>query len=342
VITGEKFPPVFIDPVPSTSVYPPVFADPRIERDFTRDGYTVLPLLDENEVGRLKAAYAENVPELPDPIFMTGVDTDLARRKRLGERLYEVLGPPLARLMPELTVVTGRNFVVKRGADDAGRMLMHQDFTFVDQNVDRGVHVWVPLVDVNHENGCLKVSPGSHRLINRIAAVGALLTPYDEVREVFEAECTLSVPMKAGEAFIFDERTMHGSEPNKIPADRPAANIAFVRRGLKQRIHFVNPETPGVLDVYEVDHEFAIQYSNTQDHSWIDPDAVRKIGTVAYSVRFLTVDDIEPLRIGRPAAFEEPPAAVKEAVSDRMPPAMAKMKVPSSDGFFSRLFGGKP
>jgi hypothetical protein len=306
--------------------------------------FVVLPLLDEQEVERLKAAYTENVPELPDPFFMTGMGTDIARRKRLGERLYDVLGSPLARLMPDFGVITGRNFVVKRGADDASRMLMHQDFTFVDQTVERGVHVWVPLVDVDHANGCLKVTPKSHSFVNHIAAAGGIVSPYDSVREVLEADCTVSIPMKAGEAFFFDERLMHGSEPNKVPADRPAANIAFVRNGLKQRIHIVNPDTPGVLDIYELDHEFAIQYTNGLGHSWIDPDAVRKIGTVEYRPAPLTVEQIEPLRIRREQTPVQAPvqAAVETPVAAKMSAAPAAMPMPPKPpqpSFFSRLFG---
>ena len=246
--------------------------------------------------------------------------------------------PPMARLMPDFTVVTGRNFIVKRGADNAGRMLMHQDFSFVDQTVERGVHVWIPLVDVNHENGCLKVSPGSHRLINHIAGPGGLPNPYDAVLDELDRHCTVSLPMKAGEAIFFDERLMHGSEPNKIPADRPAANIAFIRNGLKQRIHIVNKETPGLLDIFELDHEFAIQYTAAHDYTWIDPDAVRKIGTIEYTPRPLTVEQIEPLRI-RGKRAESPVAAPVAAGSEPIPPSMPKMPT-LQPGFFSRLFGG--
>ncbi len=311
--------------LPMTS-YPSVFANPKIEGDFTRDGYVVLPLLDAEGVERLKAAYCENVPELPDPFFMTGMGTDLERRKRLGGALYGVLGPPLTELMPNFTVITGRNFVVKRGADEASRMPMHQDLTFVDQNVERGVHIWIPLVDVNQENGCLKVTPKSHRLMNHIAAIGSLMTPFDAVREIFEEDCTVSVPMKAGEALFFDERLIHGSEPNKIPAVRPAANIAFVRNGTKQRAHFVNPKTPGVLDIFEVDHEFAIQYTNALDHHWLDPAAVRKIGTVQYRPVPLTVEELEPVRL----RWSEAPVEV-----------VPKMPTPEPASFVSRLFGGR-
>jgi hypothetical protein len=300
--------------LPTTS-YCPVFTDPKLDGDFTRDGYVVLPLLNEREVERLKAAYTADVPELPEPIVMTGMGTDLARRKRLGDRLYEVLWPPMARLMPDFTIVTGRNFIVKRGADGAGRMLMHQDFSFVDQTVERGVHVWIPLVDVNHENGCLKVSPGSHRLINHIAGPGGLPNPYDAVLDELDRHCTVSLPMKAGEAVFFDERLMHGSEPNMIPADRPAANIAFIRNGLKQRIHIANKETPGVLDIFELGHEFAIRYTAAHDYIWTDPGVVRKIGTMEYTPLPLTVEQIEPLRI------------------------RGKMSTPQPGGFFSRLFG---
>jgi ectoine hydroxylase-related dioxygenase (phytanoyl-CoA dioxygenase family) len=240
-------------------------------------------------------------------------------------------------MMPDFTVITGRNFVVKRGAENASRMPLHQDLTFVDQNVERGVHIWIPLVDVNHDNGCLKVAPKSHRLMNHIAAVGSFEIPFEPVREIFEKHCTISVPMKAGAAFFFDERLIHGSDANKMPAVRPAANIAFVRNGTKQRVHFVNPATPGVLDIFEVDHEFAIQYTNALDHHWLDRDAVRKIGTLEYHPVQLTVAELQPMRL----RSGEAPVAVSEPASTPIPPPSAKMPTPQSVSFFSRLFGGR-
>jgi ectoine hydroxylase-related dioxygenase (phytanoyl-CoA dioxygenase family) len=207
-------------------------------------------------------------------------------------------------------------------------MAMHQDLSFVDQNVERGVHIWIPLVDVNHENGCLKVTPKSHRLMNHIAAVGGLMAPLHAVLEILEEDCTVSVPMKAGEAFVFDERLIHGSEPNKVPAVRPAAGIAFVRNGTKQRVHFVNPKTPGVLDIFEVDHEFTIQYGHTVDHHWLDLDAVRKIGTVDYRPVPLTVEELEPVRLRWSESHFNGAARAE----------VAELPTPRAS-LFSRLFG---
>jgi len=325
--------------MPSPSGYPPVFADPQLESDFTREGYVVLPLLDEESVQRLLSLFNDTVSELPSAFFATGMGSDLERRKLVGEGMYEVLGPLLARLMPNFTVITGRNFVVKRGADSASHIPMHQDLTFVDQNVERGVHVWIPLVDVNHANGCLKVSPKSHRLTNDIAAVGKLTRTYDAIRPIFEEDCTVSVPMKAGEALFFDERMMHGSEPNTVPAVRPAAHIALVRTGTKQRVYFANDETPGVFDIYEIDHEFAMQYGDKIEHRLIDPNSARKIGTVAYRAESLTEADLEPVRVRRTKGGAS--AAPTGIVSAKPVPSAMPPMPPRPSGFLSRLFGGR-
>ena len=38
----------------------------------------------------------------------------------------------------------------------------HQDAPVIDETIDNGLFVWIPLCDINEQNGAIYVLPGSH------------------------------------------------------------------------------------------------------------------------------------------------------------------------------------
>jgi hypothetical protein len=91
--------------------------------------------------------------------------------------------------------------------------------------------LWLPLVDVAVENGCLRVAPGKpqevlpHAPREHSANSGQLV-----IEEKVEAELKRSavdVPLRAGAAMMFDSFVIHGAHPNKVDRPRYAFKIVF-------------------------------------------------------------------------------------------------------------------
>ena len=104
----------------------------------------------------------------------------------------------------------------------------HQEYPY-NLTSDNAVTLWLPLVDVDETNGCLRVAPGTHRL-------GALpVRVRDPLNERRNANETLEIagldallarhaaspaPAAAGDALVFHTFLLHCSQPNRSAATR--------------------------------------------------------------------------------------------------------------------------
>jgi len=312
--------------------FPPVFSDPATEHSFTRDGYVVVPFFDSKEVEQCRRLYLDTMTELPSDFFTTAFLPDGEPRRKMKEGLQEVIEPHVEALMPAYTTCV-RHFIVKRGRPDAGPLHLHQDFNFVDHTKHRAVHVWVALADVDEQNGCLTMLPGSHKLGHHISAMGLNATPYDPYRQMLEDDCKVGVPMKAGEAVFFDERTLHGSFPNKSPDVRIAMGAVFLPKGVKQRLYVADDAKSSLLDILEVESETLLNYSALLRPPY--PEGFTKIGTVEYTAQHLSPEVAESLRRVPTAATAVPVPFTPDPAPAPIPVALTEKK----RGFFSRLFG---
>ena len=85
--------------------------------------------------------------------------------------------------------------------------------TLVGGDERMSITLWIPMVDVNEENGCLRFVEGSHRLgllpSRRKPGSATALEPVSPP-ESFGA--IVPVPMRVGDVLVFHHNTMHGSE----------------------------------------------------------------------------------------------------------------------------------
>ncbi|MCA1595527.1 MAG: phytanoyl-CoA dioxygenase family protein, partial [Chloroflexi bacterium] len=95
------------------------------------------------------------------------------------------------------------------------------------------VTAWVALDDVDEENGCMSMVPGSHRWGNQIAFLNTLRS-FDEMPSSFEGH-TVEVrrcPVRKGEVHFHHALVWHGSHANN--SGRPRRAIA---------LHYMTNET---------------------------------------------------------------------------------------------------
>jgi hypothetical protein len=225
--------------------------DERLAACLERDGFGVVPLLDAATVACLRQEYASVVPPGDH-----GLAIDYMRQDRTVMRALQVLlGPVWDEHLPRLfedPVVALCTVVTKHPGDQSG-MFLHEDRSFVDESRARAYTVWVPLVPVGPtlDNGGLQIVPGSHRLPTGPAGSNTpdLIRPFEaQLREHL-----VPVTAGAGDAVVYDTRTLHASAPNLSDAPRPAVTCAVVPRGealihvvatsrTHRRVHAVSPE----------------------------------------------------------------------------------------------------
>jgi hypothetical protein len=104
----------------------------------------------------------------------------------------------------------------------------HQEYPY-NLTSDNAVTLWLPLVDVDERNGCLKLAPGSHRQGALPVRVRDALNDRRNANEAMEihgleaklaGQAVLSVPAAAGDALVFHTFLLHCSQPNRSAATR--------------------------------------------------------------------------------------------------------------------------
>jgi ectoine hydroxylase-related dioxygenase (phytanoyl-CoA dioxygenase family) len=113
----------------------------------------------------------------------------------------------------------------------------HQDYSYWTRTEPMAhLTCWIPLDDVDEENGCPQYVPGSHRwrllpitgLTGDMDAIREILTP-EELREFHPVPAVL----KRGEAAFHHPLTVHGSFQNRSPRPRRGVVLNFCGDGTR-------------------------------------------------------------------------------------------------------------
>lgn len=220
------------------------FADPELQASLRDAGYATAPLLDPSEVADLHRSIAEIRPNLDFPVsgltqifyHASFLSPDLAYRRRALDIVRDALLPKLRTILPHYRAIAG-GLLVK--APHSGEVGLHCDWTSTRDLGDVNIAIWCPLVDVDDDNGALRVIPGSHKLVDNIVAAG--ITGYwHDYEEELKAR-TIPVPLAAGEAMFFDVSLLHWSRENRSDALRPVANLLCVHEESTPVLYVANP-----------------------------------------------------------------------------------------------------
>lgn len=246
-----------------------------VMNEIEEQGYAVVELLSERELRLLERAFLGLEPPPAAGFRSTLVHGDPARRKAVDTVLRAILGPRLDEHIAGFAPVVC-SFATKPPGGEP--LPLHQDWTFVDEQRHASLGIWCPLADVDESNGCLAVIPGSQGLARepRVAMAPPL---YPEL--VREGHRRLrSIPMRAGQAMIFDQRLFHASGPNRSGNVRVAATAVAVPCGAPLRHYCFLGRAPDdsealLAEIFAVDEDFFVS------HPWgSPPQAYPSLGLV--------------------------------------------------------------
>jgi hypothetical protein len=241
----------------------PLLVEPDRQAEVEARGYTVVPLLDPDEVIRLRTFYEEhraqeagvNPPDAYDPTYaeFSVIHSWPDFRRRTFELLDEVVarraGEHLVGMRPLVA-----NFVNK--PPGSGVVPAHQNWAVVDEQQHRSISVWVALVDVDVENGALHFVDGSHQRFRGPRGMWSY-TVFSELEEDLIEHLT-AVRVQAGEAILLDDAIIHYSPPNHSEADRLAIQMVMVPEEATPVFHHqVGEDAEGLLiDTWRVQPPF--------------------------------------------------------------------------------------
>lgn len=244
-----------------------LFLDKINEEKFRTEGYAIIDFLSNSEVEELKSFYhnLDNNHINPQYHFHVSMDNENAKfREKVSAKINACIEPKLNDFFENSKIFTS-SFVAKESGV-AGLVPPHQDWTFVDEDTFDSVTCWIALMDVSIENGAIGLIKGSHNFFdkNTKRPSPAPQTPSSIGDFTFELLPYIEIePLKAGQAIVFNNRTVHASLPNNHPETRLAAGIGITQKEANLYHYFLNPESDGQEIIrYKIDDVFFQNYNN--------------------------------------------------------------------------------
>ncbi len=232
---------------------------------FQSNGFVRFPLLEPEEVSELKALYHEL--GLEDKIgygYLVGMNDDsISMRKEMQGKILEIVSEKIEASMVNRKLYTA-TFMVKLPSDQ-NYVPPHQDWTFTEnEDEDPSIMIWIALDDVSIENGALGFVKGSHKITKypRVFPFPVAQTPVEKFKlELFDQ--VDYVEMKAGEIVVFDNRTIHASQPNRSKELRMAIGLSAYPRDKDLIAYTLKPNSSEKrISKWKVDEQFFVKYNN--------------------------------------------------------------------------------
>ncbi len=272
-----------------------IFKNSAHQEQYNRDGFIRYPLLSSQEITDLLTVYKELNSGLEGNKFYTShTSGDVAYKTKVDQAIKEVLVPKLCDIFEDYKPVFGFYLVKSQGSETLD---LHLDWQFVDERQHAGFNMWCPLVDVNKENGAIFAIPGSHKHIKILRGCNTP-NPMWYVDGKVDKNQVQTLPLKAGEALVFDLRLVHGAWPNTLPQQRIAVGMVAIPQEADILHFWTEKEERGHKDieVYRMQPEYYMLNHNGQR-----PPAESLIGHWDDTLREQTIADLKKAYTQKPS-----------------------------------------
>jgi ectoine hydroxylase-related dioxygenase (phytanoyl-CoA dioxygenase family) len=141
---------------------------------------------------------------------------DLACHPAIIGRMRSLYGPDL--------VMWATNFFNKEPG--GSEIPWHQDLNYWPLEPLINISAWIAIDDVKIDNSCVQILPGSHKKVvphirsTEGMAFGEMADP-----NFYDPTGLVNMELKPGEFFLFNEKTLHHSEPNRSSRRRMGMSV---------------------------------------------------------------------------------------------------------------------
>jgi hypothetical protein len=272
--------------------YQPIFKSEEHQYLFDKQGFVIVPLLDEKAVGTLNTIFDELHQTLPKEGFISGgYSPDIEYKLKSSQLITEVMEPFAEKIFTNYKIY-GSTFVYKVASKNS-ELGPHQDWTIVDEEKYVSLNCWVPLCDITSRNGPMYVLPGSHYLNHKIIRAPSMGYYYDQYRDIV-LKYMVPMKVKAGTAVIINHSIIHYSSPNYTKQVRKAL-IAAIKSKQADTTLYYDTKQNDELEVFRMPEDFAVRYNNFFDDNKARPETGTFLHTVNYKTPHYSKAEVEQL-----------------------------------------------
>lgn len=264
------------------------FIDIKNFEDFKKNGYLKIPsLIDESDIQELKKYFNtelnHNLENSHYGMYVSLDENDKQVSKAAMKKVQDTLMPKLNNHLKNYKTHLG-SYLVKM-PNPHSFTYPHQDWLFIDNNnaEDFSCTIWVSLEDLDKDTGTLGFIKGSQKFMNNIIG-----SPSPEIKtctmgheELLLSYLTIE-DVKAGDALMFNNKTVHAAFPNISTLNRIAVGIGITPDDASIYHYFLKPKTTNKIYKLKVQTEFFEYYNN---------DSLRKSYKKNEIPKYTTIED---------------------------------------------------
>lgn len=269
--------------------YQNILRNVRQNSELQKEGFVVLPFLSESEISELTSFFKQNITLDEGDFYATAHAKESSFRSKMSDKVVEVIQDKVDSYFQNHELL-GASYIVK-SKRLSQTLQPHQDWNIVDESKHRSYNIWIPLVDLDDENGAILVMPKSHSWITNYRH-SSISCSFQQVHQQI-LENMKPLFLKAGEALIYDHALLHGSMPNLSQNDRIACACGIIPNNAEMRFYWNNQ---GKVEEYESSKEFFLT-----ENVFTGPHGLKKIRDVDFD--FISIDQNRFFKL---AAIENP------------------------------------
>jgi len=237
-----------------------VFRDEALKKTIHDDGYAILDMLSDEEVNRLLDLYGQThkLSNESGGMFYGLYSMDLDYRRQVHEEIRTILSRALDGLFHDYKNIV--NFFITKLPGPKSELNIHQDMTSLDESKYSPLSLWIPLHDVNEENGALCLVPRSHRFFSPYRSI-SFETPYGSLTQDIMPYLR-PIILKKGQALCFDPRLLHHSLPNMSSAPRLAVVAGVFPKEADLITCFKEPSPEAQIELLHQPEDFLLTNTN--------------------------------------------------------------------------------
>lgn len=238
-----------------------IVKDENLTATLFNEGYSIAGKLPEQVLQNIQKLFNETheMEGKDGGMFYSVYSQNLAYRKKIHQELTALLQPFLAEHFHNYKVMLS-SYVVKL-AGPKSEFYLHQDTTGLDEHQHSPLNLWIPLDDVDENNGCLGIVEKSHHWFSPYRSI-SFPAPFDGIQNTVK-QYLKPLEMKKGEVLFFDNRLLHHSFANHSNKTRVAIVCGLFPKEAQLSTCF-KPEYKlgGEIELIEHDDDFLITHPN--------------------------------------------------------------------------------
>jgi len=234
-----------------------VFKDDKLQAHFAEHAYCIVPLFSAGEVTELEKIYHQNRVNEQAAVEITIKNPDAGLNRKIRDLMAAIALPRINQFLDNYRMLHAGYIAKIPGKPSA--IKLHQDSTFVDESLYSALNIWCPLTDVDEKNGALWIINHSNNFYSGLRGQPFKEFDFNDIGDEVIAKYGQMIPLKAGEAIIYDTALLHYSKPNITQNVRLVCNVVVVPAEAQAfYYHFDNKRK--VLEQYEISDDFLLSY----------------------------------------------------------------------------------